>query len=261
MNTLLQDIRYGLRMLWKSRGFTVITVLALALGIGANTAIFSVVNTVLLRPLPYPNGERIVFIGEWSQQVPEMSVSYPNFIDFRDQQQTMEQIAAFRNANYVLTGVGEPERLDGRQVSAAFFNVLGVAPLLGRNFSPEEDKPGANPVVLISHGFWQRRLGSDPSIVNKQLQLSNESFTVIGVLPQNFEWQAPVDVFVPIGLRSDQPNMLERGNHPGIYVLGLLKPNVTVEQARTEIKAIAERLAQQYPQTNGGNSAVVDGLQ
>jgi putative ABC transport system permease protein len=248
-------------MLWKSRGFTLVTVLALALGIGANTAIFSVVNTVLLRPLPYPNGERIVFIGEWSQQVPEMSVSYPNFIDFRDQQQTMEQIAAFRSANYVLTGVGEPERLDGRQVSAGFFNVLGVAPVLGRNFSPDEDKPGANPVALISHGFWQRRLGGDPSVINKQVQLSNESFTVIGVLPQTFEWQSPVDVFVPVGLRSDQPNMAERGNHPGLYVLGLLKPNVTVEQARADIKTIAERLAQQYPDTNGGQSAVLDSLQ
>ncbi|HEX8635621.1 MAG TPA: ABC transporter permease [Pyrinomonadaceae bacterium] len=261
MNTFAQDLRYGFRMLWKSPGFTLVTVLALALGIGANTAIFSVVNTVLLRPLPYPNGERIVFIGEWAQQVPEMSVSYPNFIDWREQQQTMEQIAAFRSANYVLTGVGEPERLDGRQVSAAFFNVLGVTPALGRNFSPDEDKPGGNPVALISHGFWQRRLGADPSILNKPIQLSNESFTVIGVLPQTFEWQSPVDVFVPIGLRSDQANMAERGNHPGIYVLGLLKPNVSVEQARTEIKAIAERLAKQYPHSNGGNSAVLDSLQ
>jgi putative ABC transport system permease protein len=261
MNTFGQDIRYGFRMLWKSPGFTLVTVLALALGIGANTAIFSVVNTVLLRPLPYPNGERIVFIGEWSQQVPEMSVSYPNYQDWHAQQQTMEQLAAYRSANYVLTGVGEPERLDGRQVSARFFNVLGVTPTLGRNFSPDEDKPGANPVALISYGFWQRRLGGDPSIINKPLQLNNESFTVIGVLPQAFEWQSPVDVFVPVGLRSDQPNMTERGNHPGMYVLGLLKPNVTVEQARAEIKAIAERLAQQYPDTNGGQSAVLDSLQ
>ena len=261
MNTFGQDIRYGFRMLWKSPGFTLVTVLALALGIGANTAIFSVVNTVLLRPLPYPNGERIVFMGEWSQQVPEMSVSYPNFADWRDQQQTMESIAAFRSANYVLTGVGEPERLDGRQVSASFFNVLGVAPALGRNFSPDEDKPGASPVALISHGFWQRRLGGDPSVINKPLQLNNESYTVIGVLPQTFEWQSPVDVFTPVGLRSADPNMASRGNHPGMYVIGLLKPGVTVEQARTEIKAIAERLAQQYPDTNAGQSAVLDSLQ
>ncbi|MDQ1612868.1 MAG: hypothetical protein QOG00_2799 [Pyrinomonadaceae bacterium] len=261
MNTFGQDLRYGFRMLWKSPGFTLVTVLALALGIGANTAIFSVVNTVLLRPLPYANGERIVYIGEWSQQVPGMSVSYPNFIDWRDQQQTMERIAAFRSANYVVTGGGEPERLDGRQVSAGFFEVLGVQPALGRNFTPEEDKPGATPVALISHGFWQRRLGGDPSIVNKQLQLSNESYTVVGVLPQTFEWQSPVDVFVPIGLGAGNPNMTERGNHPGMYVLGLLKPNVTVEQARTEIKAIAERLAVQYPNSNGGQSAVLTSLQ
>jgi putative ABC transport system permease protein len=261
MNTFGQDIRYGFRMLWKSPGFTLVTVLALALGIGANSAIFSVVNTVLLRPLPYPNGERIVYIGEWSQQVPEMSVSYPNFVDWREQQQTMEQIAAFRSANYILTGVGEPARLDGRQVSAGFFDVLGVKPALGRNFSPDEDKPGAHPVVLISHGFWQRQLGGDPSVINKPIQLSNENFTIIGVLPQTFEWQSPVDVFVPVGLRSDQPNMTARGNHPGMYVLGLLKPNVTVEQARAEIKAIAERLAQQYPDSNAGQSAVLDSLQ
>jgi putative ABC transport system permease protein len=261
MNTFGQDIRYGFRLLWKSPGFTLVTVLALALGIGANTAIFSVVNTVLLKPLPYPNGERIVYIGEWSQQVPEMSVSYPNFLDWRAQQQTMEGIAGFRSANYVLTGAGEPERLDGRQVSAGFFNVLGVKPSVGRDFTPDEDKPGAQPVVLISHGFWQRRLGGDPSIINKTLQLNNESFTVVGVLPQTFEWQSPVDVFVPLGLRADQPNMTERGNHPGMYVLGLLKPNVSVAQARADIKTIAERLAQQYPATNGGQSAVLDSLQ
>ena len=261
MNALWQDIRYGFRMLWKSPGFTLVTVLALALGIGANTAIFSVVNTVLLRPLPYPNGARVVFMGEWSQQVPEMSVSYPNFIDWREQTQTLEQLGAFRGANYVLTGVGEPERLDGRQVSAGFFNVLGVTPAVGRNFSPDEDKPGATPVALISHGFWQRRLGGDASIINRQLLLNGESFNVIGILPQTFEWQSPVDVWVPIGLRADQMGMKERGNHPGIYVLGLLKPNVSVEQARTEIKAIAARLAQQYPKSNEGNSAVVDGLQ
>ena len=259
MNKFWQDIRYGLRMLWKSPGFTLVTVLALALGIGANTAIFSVVNTVLLRPLPFPNGERIVFMGEWSQQIPEMSVSYPNFTDWRDQNQVFDHIAAFRNANYVLTGVGEPERLDGRQVSADFFPVLGVAPAFGRNFSAEEDKPGANPVALISHGFWQRRLGSDPAILNKPLMLSGESYTVIGVLPQDFEWQSPVDVFVTVGLHSDR--LMDRDSHPGMYVLGLLKPGVTVEQSRTEMKAIAARLAQQYPQTNSGNSVSLQSLQ
>jgi putative ABC transport system permease protein len=246
-------------MLLKSPGFTLVTVLALALGIGATTAIFSVVNTVLLRPLPYPNSERVVYMGEWSQQIPEMSVSYPNFMDWRDQNQVFEQIAAFRNSNYVLTDVGEPERLDGRQVSAAFFPVLGVNPAIGRNFTPEEDKPGANPVALISHGFWQRRLGSDPSVVNKPLLLNGESYTVIGVLPQTFEWQSPVDVFVTVGLRSDR--LMDRDNHPGMYVLGLLKPGVSVEQARTEMKAIAARLADQHPETNAGNSVALQSLQ
>ena len=259
MNAFWQDVRYGFRMLWKSPGFTLVTVLALALGIGANTAIFSVVNTVLLKPLPFPNAERIVYMGEWSQQIPEMSVSYPNFMDWRDQNQVFEQIAAFRSANYVLTGAGEPERLDGRQVSAPFFTVLGVSPALGRNFTPEEDKPGANPVALISHGFWQRRLGSDPSIVNRPLLLNGESYTVIGVLPQTFEWQSPVDVFVTVGLHSDR--LMNRDSHPGMYVLGLLKPGVTPEQARTDMKAIAARLAQQYPKSNEGTSVALETLQ
>ncbi|HEV7904516.1 MAG TPA: ABC transporter permease, partial [Pyrinomonadaceae bacterium] len=224
-----------------------------------NTAIFSVVNTVLLRPLPFPNSERIVYMGEWSQQIPEMSVSYPNFLDWRDQNQVFDGLAAFRNTNYVLTGGGEPERLAGRQVSSAFFPVLGVAPVVGRNFTPDEDKPGGSPVALISHGFWQRRLGGDPSILNKPLLLNGESYTVIGVLPQTFELEAPVDVFVTVGLHSDR--LMERDSHPGMYVLGLLKPGVSVEQAYTEMKTIAARLADKYPQSNAGNSVALQSLQ
>ncbi|HEV2915202.1 MAG TPA: ABC transporter permease [Pyrinomonadaceae bacterium] len=252
MGTLWLDLRYGARMLLKNPGFTLVTILALALGIGANTAIFSVVNAVLLRPLPFPTAERLVFISEWSQQVPNMSVSYPNFVDWRDQNRTFEQVAAFRGAGLILTGMGEPERLDGREVSSTFFSVLGTNPAMGRNFTAAEDQPGANRTAIISYALWQRRFGARPEIVGQSLMLNNESYTVIGVLPQNFEWQAPVDVFVPIGLQADK--MQERGNHPGIYVIGLLKPGVTVEAARAEMEGIAERLAQQYPKSNGGNS-------
>ena len=259
MGNLWQDVRYGFRMLLKSPGFTLVTVLALALGIGANSAIFSVVNAVLIRPLPFKNSERLVFMGEWSQQVPEMSVSYPNFLDWRDQNQVFEQLAAFRSQGFSLTGAGEPEQLSGREVSASFFTALGVSPALGRNFAPDDNRPGGNRTTIISHGLWQRRFGGDPHIVGQQLTLNNESYMVIGVLPATFEWQAPVDLFVPIGLRADQ--LMERGSHPGMYVIGLLKPGVTVEQARTEMKSIAARLAQQYPKENEGHSIVLDGLQ
>ncbi|HEX8775367.1 MAG TPA: ABC transporter permease [Pyrinomonadaceae bacterium] len=252
MSTLWQDLSYGFRMLLKSPGFTLITIMALALGIGANSAIFSVVNAVLLRPLPFSTAERLVFISEWSQQVQNMSVSYPNFTDWREQNRSFEQLAAFRGGGLILTGAGEPERVDGREVSASFFSVLGVNPALGRNFAPAEDQPGGNRTAIISHGFWQRRFGANPSIIGQQMMLNNESYTVVGVLPKDFEWQAPVDVFVPIGLGADK--MQERGNHPGIYVIGLLKPGVTVEQARVEMESIADRLAQQYVKSNEGTS-------
>jgi putative ABC transport system permease protein len=246
-------------MLLKSPGFTVVTILALALGIGANTAIFSVVNAVLLRPLPYPTAERLAILSEWSQQVPNMSVSYPNFLDWREQNQVFEQIAAFRGAGYILTGAGEPERIAAQEVSASFFPVLGTAPVMGRNFAPAEDQPGGNRTAIISYGLWQRRFGANPEIVGQNVLLNNESYTIIGVLPANFQFQAQVDLYVPIGLQADK--MTDRGNHPGIYVLGLLKPGVSVEQARTDIKGLAERLAQAYPKSNGGNSATIALLQ
>ncbi|HEX8140378.1 MAG TPA: ABC transporter permease [Pyrinomonadaceae bacterium] len=252
-------MRYAVRMLLKSPGFTVVTILALALGIGANTAIFSVVNAVLLRPLPYPTAERLAILSEWSQQVPNMSVSYPNFLDWREQNQVFEQIAAFRGAGYILTGAGEPERIAAQEVSASFFPVLGTAPVMGRNFAPAEDQPGGNRTAIISYGLWQRRFGANPEIVGQNVLLNNESYTIIGVLPANFQFQAQVDLYVPIGLQADK--MTDRGNHPGIYVLGLLKPGVSVEQARTDIKGLAERLAQAYPKSNGGNSATIALLQ
>jgi putative ABC transport system permease protein len=259
MGTFLQDIRYGLRMLLKSPGFTLVTVLALALGIGANTAIFSVVNAVLLRPLPYSTAERLVILSEYSEQVQNMSVSYPNFMDWRDQNRVFDQLAAFRGNGFILTGVGEPERLTGNEVSANFFTVLGTLPLMGRNFAPAEDQPGGNRTVIISYGLWQQRFGANPGIIGQPLMLNNESYTVIGVLPQTFQFQAQVDLYVPIGLQADK--MQDRDNHPGIYVLGLLKPGVTIEQARTEMKGITERLAAAYPKTNEGNSFTLAMLQ
>jgi putative ABC transport system permease protein len=254
MGTLLQDLRYGVRMLLKKPGFTLIAIMALALGIGANTAIFSVVNGVLLRPLPFEDPDRLVRLGEWSQQVPGMSISYPNLLDWREQNRVFTEIAATRFVSYNLTGVDEPERLQGRDVTANFFDVLGVKPALGRSFLPEEDHANSNRVVILSHGLWQRRFGSDPKILGKQLTLSDASYTVIGVLPKEYRFGSPTDVFVPMGLRENTEMIRNRDNHPGIYAYARLKPGVTFEQAESEMKGIAARLAQAYPKENAEHS-------
>ncbi len=256
MTTLWQDLRYGARMLLRSPGVTVVAVLALALGIGANTAIFSVVNGVLLRPLPYEEPDRLVRLSEDSPQVPQMSISYPNFLDWQEQNKVFDGIAAMQFQSMNLTGADEPERLAGRNVSANFFAVLGVRPLLGRAFAPEEDRPGASRVCVLSNGLWQRRFGSDPNLVGKQLTLNGENYTVIGVLPQSYRFGTPTDIFAPIGLKAD--TMTERGSHPGIYAIARLKQGVTVDEARTEIIGLAKRLAKQYGK---GDSATVTPLQ
>jgi putative ABC transport system permease protein len=258
MGKLLQDVRYGTRMLLKSPGFTVVAIAVLALGIGATSAIFSVFYGVMIKPLPYPTADRLVFFSEYSQQVPNMSVSYPNFADWRAQNTTMEVMAAFRSASYTLTGAGEPERLAARQVSHDFFPALGVQLAAGRNFLADEDKPGAERTGVNSPGLWQRRFGGDASVIGRQLVMNDESYQVVGILPQGFEWQAPVDVWVPIGLRADAMN--QRGNHPGIYVIGLLKPGVSVEAARADMDAVVGRLRQQYPQEMGNNSFTIQTL-
>jgi putative ABC transport system permease protein len=260
MGMILQDLRYGFRMLLKKPGFTAVAVLALALGVGANTAIFSVVNGVLLRPLPYKDPDRLVRLGEWSQQVPGMSVAYPNFLDWREQNHVFEGLAATQFDSYNLTGVDEPERLQGRNVSANFFDLLGVAPALGRSFTADEDRPGAERVCLISYGLWRRRFGGDRKIVGSQLTLNGKPYTVVGVLPADYRYGTQTDVFAPIGLRGDEEVMKERDDHPGIYAVARLKDGVTYGQAEAEMKAIAERLAESYPKTNGGHSIVMVSL-
>ena len=256
MHTLWQDIRFALRMLLKNWSVSAIIVVVLALGIGANTGIFSVVNAALLRPLPYADPDKLVRLSEDSPQVPQMSISYPNFLDWREQNQVFSGIAAMQFRSLNLTGKDEPERLAGRAVSAEFFDVLGVKPALGRSFGREEDRPGANPVCIISQPLWQRRFGSDPLLVGKQINLSGASYTVIGVLPASYAYGTPTDVFVPIGLRADE--MKERGSHPGIYAVARLNPGVTVETARAELIAMARRIGEQYGMK--GNSATLTPL-
>ena len=253
MATLWQDVRYGVRMLLKNPGITVIVIIALALGIGANTAIFSVVNTVLLRPLPYEESDRLVFLNEKSPVLDEMSISYPNFTDWRNQTQTFEKMGVYNRASYNLTGAGEAERIVTGQVSADLFSVLRVNALHGRVFTNDEDKPGGTPVVVLSYGLWQRRFGGQTSILNQPITLNTKQYVVIGVMPETFLYPSRVEMWVPVGQLSDQPSWQQRGNHPGLYGVARLKPGATIEQADADMNTIAANLEKQYSDTNTGN--------
>ncbi len=253
MNTLWQDIRYGARMLLKNPGITVIVIIALALGIGANTAIFSVVNAVLLRPLPYPESDRLVFLNEMSPVLDEMSISYPNFIDWREHNQTFEKMGVYNRASYNLTGTGEAERIVTGQVSADLFSVLRVNAAQGRVFTNDEDKPGGTPVVVLSYPLWQRRFGGQSSILNQAITLNGKSYTVIGIMPQSFAYPSRAEMWVPVGQLSDQPSWKERGNHPGLYGVARLKLGATFEQANADMNNIAANLEKQYPDSNASN--------
>ncbi len=250
VSTFWQDIRYGARMLLKNPGITIIVIIALALGIGANTAIFSVVNTVLLRPLPYHESDRLVFLNEKSPVLDEMSISYPNFTDWRNHNQSFEKIGVYNRASYNLTGVGEAERIVTGQVSADLFSVLRVNALHGRVFTNEEDKPGGPPVVVLSYPLWQRRFGGQTSILNQPITLNNKSYTVIGIMPESYLYPSRVEMWVPVGQLSDQPSWQSRGNHPGLYGVARLKPGVTFEQAEADMNNVAANLEKQYPDTN-----------
>jgi len=262
MTNFLQDLRYALRMLARSPGFTLVAILTLALGIGANTAIFSVVNAVLLRPLPYPESNRLVFLGEWSEQVPEMSISMANFNDWRNQNKVFESMVAYQNDNVVLTGRGEPKRLRLRRITAGFFPTLRVKPMLGRELTPEDDKVGAARVVLLGEGFWERRFGRDSGIVGQQLVLDAEPFTIIGVLPARLHGSLrQTDIFASLWRLEDQlGGEANRGNHPGIYAYARLKPGVSVSQAFGEMKSIAQHLDELYPASNGKDSVALKPL-
>ena len=203
MNTLLQDIRFGLRMLLKSPSMSIIATIALALGIGANTAIFSVVNAVLLRPLPFPEPDSLVSLYESDTQFGYRwgAHSYPNFMDLRAQNTVLERVSSYRSSNYVMTGRGEPARLQGLVATADLFPLLGVAPMLGRTFHPDEDKPSTTRVAILSHALFQKRFNSDPSIVNQAITLDGLSFVVVGVMPSSFEFPIqndPVELWTTI---------------------------------------------------------------
>jgi putative ABC transport system permease protein len=262
MSTLLNDLRYAIRTLTQKPAFTVVAILTLALGIGANTAIFGVINAVLLRPLPYPQADRLVLLGEYSEQVPDMSIAMANFNDWARQNTVFENMVAYQSNDAVLTGQGEPERLRLRRITAGFSPTLKVAPLLGRTLNPEDDKVGAERVVLLGEGFWERRFGRDPAILGRQLTLDGEPYTVIGVFPSRMHPALrQTDLFTSLWRLEDKMGgEANRGSHPGIYAYARLQPGVTLQQAQNEMKSIALRLDQLHPASNGNNSVKVQPL-
>lgn len=258
MNSLAQDLRFALRMWTRRPGFTLVVLTVLALCIGANTAMFSVINGVLLRPLSLKDPDRLAVLWERTKQKEDMSVAYPNFLDWQSQSQTFEQLAAFKSDNFNYTKGSDPERVPGKHVTANFFSTVGVEPVVGRAFLPEEDGPGAAPVVVVSYNFWRRHLGSDPNISGRQLMLNGHSYTAIGVLPADFNFYGESDLFVPLGLSADK--LANRASHSGLYVAGRLKQGRSVEAASTEMETIAANLGRQYPQSNEGTSVAVVSL-
>ena len=256
MNNLIQDIRYGLRGLLRHPGFTIVAVCSLALGIGANTAIFSVVNGVLLNPLPYPQPEQLVTIHQSKPNFEQGAMPYPNFRDVQKQNQTFSAMAISRSFGFSLIGAGEPERVDARLVSADYFTVLGLKPLLGRTFMPGEDESGAGPVALISEDLWRRKFGSAGDVLQKGVTLDEKSYAVVGVIPATFTLVRGVEVFVPIG-QWNSGALKSRSAALGLHGIGRLKPGVTIEQARSDLNRVMADLAVAYPTTNRGNGATV----
>ncbi|MCI0536836.1 MAG: ABC transporter permease, partial [Verrucomicrobiales bacterium] len=256
----MNDLRFALRQLVKNPGFTAVAVLTLALGIGANTAIFSVVNGVLLKPLPFPESNRLVFLQETNKSFGSMSISYPNFTDWRAQQTVFEHIGVYNTGSYNLTGHGDPVRLLGARISADALTALQVRPALGQLFSNEEDKPGGQPVVVLSHRLWQTTFGGDLAVVGKSINLDGRAYSVVGVMPANFAFLNHAEIWVPVGQLAGQESWQGRGNHPGLSGVARLKPGVSVDQARAEMNTIAVRLEEQYPDSNRNNRVRLEPL-
>jgi predicted permease len=254
---LLQDLRFSLRTLAKNRAFTAVTALTLALGIGANTAIFSVVNAVLLADLPYPHPQTLVRILEHETTAGDVMTSYPDFLDWQKESQAFASMAVYHTDDYNLAGVEDPVRLHGLQVSASFFPTAGVSAALGRTFTAAEDIPGGAPVVLLTQALWRSRFGADPHVLGRPLTLNGVSYTVIGILPAGFWLPLKVDVVVPFAPIATTRDWLDRGNHNGLRAMARLAPGVSLTQAAASIRTIMARLARQYPRTNSGETAFV----
>ena len=263
METLAQDIRYGIRMLLKSPSVSIVAIVALALGIGANTAIFSVVNAVLLRPLPFSNPEQLMMVWESDSSRGQIrgSASYPNFADWREQNHVFERLSSYYTNDFVMTGRGEPTRLQGAVVNADLLPLLGVAPVLGRGFLPEEDNPGQR-VVLLSQQLFRQRFNSDLNVVGQSLILDGKNYNIVGVMPEQFQFPIqndPVELWTTVAIDQvgPEPVTQQRGAHY-MNVIGRLKPGVSKEQAQAEMTAISARLEQQYPDKNLHRGTVVE---
>ena len=259
MGTLFQDVRYGMRMLRKNPGFAAVAVLTLALGIGANSAIFTVVNAVLLQPLPYPEPDRLVFLSEGNGY---SSIGYPNYVDWVAQNHVFEHMGALQAASFVLTGHGDAELVPGSYVSEGFFPTLRVTPIMGRGLLPADDQPAATPVALVSYQFWQQRLGGDPQVLSRIITLDDRSYNVVGVMPADF--QVPLhdtaEIFVPMGLTASTREKLDRAKHDGVQAIARLNPGVTMEQAQSDFDLISARLAKAYPDVDYAKQANVQSL-
>jgi predicted permease len=260
MEILLKDIQYGIRSLLKRPGFAAVAVITLALGIGANTAIFSVVNAVLLRALPFPDPDRLVMVWEDASFAgfPRNTPAPANYADWKAQNQVFEEMAAFDQRSFNLTGDGEPEKTEAYGVTANFFGLLGIRPVLGRVILPEEDKPEANKVVMLSYILWQQRYGGERSVVGRELLLNGEKYTVVGVMPAGFQFmESRIGLWVPMAFTSE--TLIQRGNHY-LNVVARMKPGVTLAQANADIRTIQQRIAHDHPDEAGRLSAYVMSL-
>ena len=260
MSTFINNIKFTSRQLLKNPVFALVAVLTLALGIGANTAIFSVVYSVLLKPLPYPDSTRLVRLMERTPTMSAISISYPNFLDWREQQRVFEDMGVYNFGNYNLTGQGAPIRLEGARMSAAIFSTLGINAAIGRVYAESDDQPDAPAVVLLGHAFWRDRFSSDATIINQVITLNGKPHEVIGVMPGDFEFPKRVDIWLPVETLRSESGFMNRSNHPGLRGVARLKAGVTIEQASAELQAISARLANQYPDENKNISARVDTL-
>ena len=256
MDNFLNDIRYAFRNLIKRPSFTIVATITLALGIGANSAIFSSVYSLLLKPFPFPELDRVIAI--WDKDPPHgythNEVAMANFLDWRAQNQSFEKLALYRWWSTNLTGIDPPERLQGFLGTADFFDVTGIKPILGRTFTEEEYQPGKNNVVIITQRLWQRRFGGDPNILNKNITLNNISHTIVGVMPEGFNFPNDADLYGPF---APAPELAQNRRFHSFYVIGRLKPGVSIQSAQADINNITARLEQQYPETNTGLGATV----
>src|SRR5215472_653460 len=261
LESLWQDIRYALRMLRKSPGFTAVAVLTLALGIGATTAIFCLARAVFWQPLPYRDAKDLIFLTESMKSVDDLSISYPDFLSWQKQLHAFDGIAAYQETNFDFDRNGKPERISGRNVSSNFFSILGVSPALGRIFVAADDSAAAPGVLLSSYNFWQTRLGANPKVIGSTIRLNGRTFTVVGLLPRDFTFETPADVYAPIGQLANSFVMQNRAKHPFIYAIGRLKSGVAFAEAQAELQTVAHRLQQQYPASNAGIFAIARPLQ